>query len=44
MTISMIRKIVSDIYPNDTWRNKVAKMSDMQVKAIYIGMKEKGVI
>ena len=39
MTMSTMRREVSTMYDNDTWREKVKKMPDNQVMAIYFRMK-----
>lgn len=38
VTIEIMRKYVSEAYPGKEWRNKVNKMSDKQVSAIYTRM------
>lgn len=38
------REQLKALYPSYTWRNKVAKMSDSQVAAIYLRMKKEGKI
>lgn len=35
MTINEMRKEISKVYTNDTWRNRVHFMPDRQVAAIY---------
>ena len=35
MSNTQVRKFVSDMYNNVTWRKRVANMSDQQVYAIY---------
>ena len=35
MTINEMRKEISKVYSNDTWRNRVHFMPDRQVAAIY---------
>ena len=41
MTINEMRREISKVYTNDTWRNKVYFMSDSQVKAIYYSFLER---
>ena len=36
MDIEMMRNVIGRVYPGDSWRDKVSKMSDEQVTAIYL--------
>ena len=42
MTKDEMRKWVTAQYPGKVWREKVEKMSDRQVTAIYLRMKREG--
>lgn len=42
MTVESMRKHISECYDSWRWRDKVSKMPDNQVMAIYFSMKEKG--
>lgn len=42
MTVEEMRYAISKVYPGDTWRNRVAKMSDNQVVALYYKFLEGG--
>lgn len=35
MSTQQMRKMVSDCYDSETWKNKIKKMSDTQVVALY---------
>jgi hypothetical protein len=36
------RELVKQVYPTKTWADKVSKMSDSQVTAIYLRLKRQG--
>lgn len=42
MNIATARQAIADAYPRRTWREKVKKMSDNQVLAIYKSMERDG--
>ena len=42
MSVEQMRAYVIKVYDNPTWRNKVAKMRDGQIIAIYNSFREKG--
>lgn len=42
MTVDQMRQFVRNVYPTDGWWNKVAKMSDNQIIAIYSKWLESG--
>lgn len=44
MTTSQMRVELSKAYSTRTWREKVKKMPDYQVQAIYFRLKNKGVL
>ncbi len=37
-------KYVSELYPSSVWRDKVAKMSDAQIMAIYFREKKRAAV
>lgn len=39
----LMREKIADVYGGKTWKDKVAKMEDDQVTAIYLSFLEKGV-
>ena len=41
MSVEQMRAYVIKVYDNPTWRNKVAKMRDGQIIAIYNSFREK---
>lgn len=41
MTINEMRREISKVYSNDTWRNRVHFMPDRQVAAIYYNFLER---
>lgn len=41
MTINEMRREISKVYSNDTWRNRVHFMPDKQVVAIYYNFLER---
>ena len=43
-SINVIRLVVSQVYPHKKWKDKVAKMTDNQVTAIYMSLKARGKI
>jgi len=43
-SINVIRLRVTQAYPGKKWKDKVARMTDEQVQAIYIGLKARGKI
>lgn len=36
------RAAITRVYPGDTWQERVEKMSDSQVSAIYLRLLDKG--
>ena len=42
MSVEQMRAYVIKVYDNPTWKNKVAKMRDGQIIAIYNSFREKG--
>ena len=42
MTVVQMKKHISDVYDNWRWRDKVRRMSDAQVIAIYHSFLQKG--
>lgn len=40
MSIELMRKAIEKVYPNETWKKKVSKMSNGQILAIYNRMLE----
>lgn len=38
------RKIIAKCYGSDSWANKVSRMSDKQVLAVFLSFKRRGVI
>lgn len=42
MTVEEMRYAISKVYPGDKWRNKVAKMPDNQIVALYCKFLEGG--
>lgn len=42
MTTEAMREWVLAQYPGKTWREKVAKMDDRQVTAVYLRMQREG--
>lgn len=43
MEVWLMREKIADVYKGRTWKDKVAKMEDDQVTAIYLSFLEKGV-
>lgn len=35
MSIELMRKAIQEVYDGDAWKNKVARMKDEQVMAVY---------
>jgi hypothetical protein len=35
MSVELMRKAVEEVYPGEKWKNKVNKMRDSQVIAVY---------
>lgn len=35
MTIEQMRAVLAEKYPSEKWRDKVARMSDSQIVAVY---------
>lgn len=44
MTINEMRYIISKAYESKTWENKVNKMRDNQVIAIYYNLEKRGML
>lgn len=42
MTIEMMRSMVSDAYPAESWKNRVKNMKDNQVAAVYFNFLRSG--
>jgi len=42
MTVEQMRNAISDLYPGWAWKQKVARMYDDQVIAIYRSCQERG--
>jgi hypothetical protein len=40
MSIELMRKAIEKVYPNETWKKKVSKMTNGQILAIYNRMLE----
>lgn len=43
MEVWLMREKIADVYNGQKWKDKVAKMEDDQVTAIYLSFLEKGV-
>lgn len=44
MSISLMRKAIKEVYPGEKWQNKVSRMPDKQVLAIYTRMLGNGLL
>lgn len=42
MTVHEMRREISEVYPGEGWKNKVSKMPEDQVMAVYFNFLEKG--
>lgn len=42
MTVSNMRKAITNVYPGEKWKKKVERMSDSQVMAIYYSFEKSG--
>lgn len=42
MDVRNMREHILKMYPGERWKDKVARMPDSQVMAIYFSMKKKG--
>ncbi len=43
MNMFQTRDMVTNAYPFWAWKNRVASMSDQQVTAVYLNLKQRGV-
>ena len=44
MSIDFMRRAIADVYPGDEWKDKVAKMWEGQVVAVYHRFLKEGIL